>query len=150
MKRFTFFIIFILVSITIDLKGQENQNSEKIHVIPISGKYEYVYNDSIIGNDKQLFYFLLNSDRENVIIHAKKYKRRSILSEILLGIGTSSAIIWVINEAGNAEFHSAEPADKLWYNVLVITTITTSSVGAFINLSAKKQLKLGIEEFNKE
>ena len=130
--------------------GQENHNANKIQVIPISGKYEYVYNDSILRNDKQLASFLINSNKENVIKLAKRFKRRSTLAEVFLGIGGGFAVIWAINESGNAEFHSTVPDERLWYNIVVITTITTSSVGAFINLSAKKQLKLGIEEFNKK
>ena len=58
MKNFKFIIILVLIALTINVKGQESQTSNKIQVIPISGKYEYVYNDCILGNDKQLFYFL--------------------------------------------------------------------------------------------
>lgn len=148
--KYTIFCLFIFLIPTLhSLEGQGLIDTLDIKIVPISGKYEYMYNGSIIGNDDQLANFLKNSNKASVIKYAKKFKRRSTIAEIFFGIGGGFAVIWAINESANPDFRSSAKADRLWYGIVVGTTFTSSAVGALFYSSAKKQLTHGIEEFNK-
>ena len=149
MKCIIFCLFIYLISTSHSLKGQDFTDPNDIQIVLISGKLEYMYNGSILGNDDQLASFLQKSNKASVIKYAKKFKRRRTIAKILFGIGGGFAVLWAINESASLNVHSSAQENRSWYGTVIGTTFTSSALGALYYSSAKKQLTRGIEEFNK-
>jgi hypothetical protein len=146
-KIFILNILSFLLFIS-SLYGQTSIDTNDIHIIPRQGSIEFVYKGSLLVNDGQIVNVLKTSDDSNVLKYVKKYKRKNTFAGIIGGVGLGFVGIWLINESFNSDFHSANIDDRLWKQIVVGTSLTFSFSGLLLNRSAKKQLILGIEEFN--
>jgi hypothetical protein len=140
--------LFLFIWLSLNAFGQSPVDTTDIYKLPIQGKFEYIYKDQIF-NDYQIMDILRKSNEFEIQKYLKKNRRRDIMAQVTGGIGAGFAGIWLINELFNSDFHSPDPMDVKWKQVVVGTTLTFSITGILLNRSAKKQIIFGIEEFNK-
>lgn len=140
-------IVFILLVLT---TNSFCQHKKDLLILPEKGKLIYEFNGVLLTDTKAVYATLKANGHSAVQTHLMSYKKKNKTSDVFWGIGGGFLGIWLLNEFANKDFHSSNGKDVAWKSIVIGTTLSFSISAHLFRKSAKKELLLGVEQFNKQ